>query len=748
MLQHVCIKLTVKRVLSQLERGCIFVGECDSGQSWRVKFQGADYVPEPGDVFEVAGIERPFRDRFGRDVCQIESNRMKRLATYGALLGPFLQRLPNIGSVRARRLADHFGAELIRALSDPARLNEVAGILEPSKPALSARLATQLYAAVAVASGADELKEAEAVFLAELEGLGLKNSRVAGQVWRLMAGTDALERLKRHPYVLATMLPWREADRIGRRLLESATESKGSIDPSIRVAGAVQSVWSEVLAAGDTAISVLGMHLGLVDRKVDPEAAIARGLLSRLLRPAGDLLFRAPGAAWLEDQIMATLAKIESDEPNVSVPAGERTRLQLIAMAERRVGLTLSSEQRQAVADLLLMPVGALQGGAGVGKTTVMKVLSEVWEQLGGNVVLSALAGKAALTLARGASSQARPRLAYTVARIIGMLERRRAVQGGSEAISSTNDVEFNSRTLVVVDEAGMLDLPSLDRLISLLPTGARILFAGDVGQLPPVGIGAFFHLLVAEGSRVVSLTQIRRQGAGSSIPSVARQVRDGHVPKLTPWQGEAEGVYLIPPEELLPVQRSLRAKRETMVVAALRRTVSFVNESEAAARRAANIEEVRVAPDVYVAVGDPVVMNSNRYADGLFNGLLGTVTEIGDRIAVHWDGNAESCEVTKEAASEMELAYAITCHKAQGSAADAVIVAVEKSEMVSREWLYTAVTRGRSLVLLAGDVDAVASAVSRRTVRCTGMTIGAAGRQSVGDSHHKILTGESRSRD
>jgi len=650
---------------------------------------------------------------------------MSRIAAHGSLLVPFLQRLPNLGPVRAGRLVERFGAELLDVLSDVSRRGEVSEVLEPSKPALAVKISMQLYSAVAVAAGANELKHSEVAFLAALEEIGIREVRVATKAWRLLAGIDAVDRLYRHPYVLATLLPWRDADRIGKRLLERQGDGSEVLSRPARLCGAVQSAWMDILAEGHTAVLPEYMHAALRTRKVDPDHAVALAAEKRLLRRA-DGLFRAPGAAWLEDQVSSAIWAMENRESAIPIPTIREARIQLVRRAESEVELNLSEEQRNAVADLLLLPVAGLQGGAGVGKTTVMRVLAEAWESLGGNVVLSALAGKAALTLARGASSTTKPRLAFTVARVVGMLERRKAREEDPTQHIPKGDVEFSERTLLVIDEAGMLDVPSLHRLFSGLPEGARVLFAGDVGQLPPVGLGAFFYQLVSEASRVVTLTRVLRQAADSTIPVVAAQIRCGEVPGLVSWQGQTEGVYTVSSNELLAVARRLRAVRETLVVAALRKTVSFVNNSEAAARRSAGLEETRVAPDVYLSVGDPVVMNSNRYAEGLFNGLLGVVTSVGEQLTVHWDGNCEPSEVSAEAAADIDLAYAITCHKAQGSAADAVVVAVEQSEMVTREWLYTAVTRGRRLVLLVCDAGTVQQALSRRTVRCTGMKIAA----------------------
>jgi exodeoxyribonuclease V alpha subunit len=719
-------EVTVRSVISILERGCIFDGITAAGEELRVKFAGRDFDPMPGDVFEVTGRLGSFRDRFGREFTQVDSQFMRRLPSHGVLLAPFLVRLPNIGEKRAERLVIRYGPELASVLSDPTRLLEVAAVLQPDKPLLARRIAAQLFASVAVAAGANDLKEAEVRFLAALEELGLRESRVASKAWRFVAGVDAMERFERNPYLLATLMRWRDADKIGRRLLEKLDPDGAVHEHPARLLGAVQSAWMEILARGHTATTPQTLQLALVARGVDACGAVALAEQKRLLRVSGDLL-RAPGAAFMEDQIVNAIWAMETREPSVSLPHDRQERLRVTVDSECHVGLTLIEEQRGAVADLLAMPVAALQGGAGVGKTTVMRVLADSWEALGGNVLLSALAGKAALTLAREASSSARPRLAYTIARIIGMLERQKARDDdGANCNRPKGDVEVTSKTLLVIDEAGMMDTPSLYRLVGLLPEGARLLFVGDVGQLPPVGPGAFFRDLVTEGSRVVRLTTVRRQALDSPILRVATEVGGGKVSALKPWSGEAEGVYTVPKGKVLEAQRHLRATGEVLVIAALRKTVSFFNESEAAARRSAGRMEVRVAPTVYVAVGDPVVMTTNRYADALFNGLLGVVTGVsGEQIEVWWDGETEPRSVSAEAAADIELAYAITCHKAQGSAADAVLIVMENCDLETREWLYTAVTRGRKLVLFAAEADALAAAVSRRTERKTGMRLG-----------------------
>ncbi|CAJ8168187.1 ATPase AAA [Burkholderia pseudomallei] len=713
-----CI-VVVERVLSQMEGGCIFTARRENGDIVRVKFAGRDTQPLAGDAFVVRGLLSAYQDRFGKSIPQIDSKQMKRAVAQGHLLGPWLRRMPNIGPSRAQRLVDAFGHELSAVLRDTARMSEVAAVIDADRPALASRITAQLYAAMAMETGAGDIRLAEVEFLTFLERLGVRESRIANQLWRFMAGTDAVDRLHRNPYVSASLMDWKQADRVGQRLLRSADSNADLQRHPARLAGALSSVWRELLADGDTAVTGDRLFALLEERAVDAQAALRYAEDNGLLRRAGPLV-RVPGAAWLEDQVTAALATMEQRTPQVSIP--ERDALNVLVLdAEAKVGLRLTDEQHAAVVMLLTMPVAALQGGAGVGKTTVMKVLATAWEAVGGDVVMGALAGKAALTLSRGASSHLQPRLAYTIARLIGMLERQEEQDGAGATKRPTSDVSFTANTLLVIDEAGMMDTPSLHRLLRLLPSGARILFAGDQGQLPPVGIGKVFHDIVGEGSRVARLTKVLRQAEDSAIPAISTLIREGKTPVLEPWRGQSRGVYLVPTAELDAVQTQLRGHTELMVVAATRATVSSINEAQSFKMRHSDTPTRRLGPLATVAVGDPVVTTANRYQDSLFNGLLGVVTSIdGPTITVLWDGEAEARALPREAEGDIELAYAITCHKAQGSSAGVVLVVVERSALVTREWLYTAITRGRELVLLAGDVEVIEQAINRRTSRTT----------------------------
>lgn len=711
--------VTVTRIVSTLEHGSIFVGETSAGDKVRVRYIGRTELPLVGDTFSVKGQWSSFTDKFRRQHRQVESKVIKRRAVLGDLLGPFLQRVPNIGPQRADRLTLRYGHNLIQVLSDPANIDEVASVLEPTKPALAARITAQLFAALAEKSAVDQMKLAEAEFLVMLEKVGLREPRVANRLWRFCAGVDAIQRLENNPYLAAHLTSWNVADRLGKLLLRNSEAGNSFDSHPARLMGALASIWRELLTGGNSAASEPVVHEMLIQRGVDADLTLKHaGRIGNLCR-LGELI-RVPGAAWLEDEVLRMLRELEA-EVETELPLEEIELNVLISDAEKACDLRLTVEQANALRKLIGLPLAVLQGGAGVGKTTVMKVLASMREMQGSNVVFGALAGKAALQLSRGASTHDSPRMAYTLARLIGMLEQQEAFRLDPKN-KRRPEVEFNERTLLVIDEAGMMDTPTFYQLLKLLPKGVRILLAGDDGQLFPVAFGKIFHDLVEEGSHVARLTKVLRQAEDSVIPLVAQKVRNGEAPFLSMWHGEKKGVFAITEKQLGALQRS----EDFMLIAARRQTVDDWNESESAKRRTERTNIRRLGPLATVAVGDPIIITKNRYKLGLFNGLLGIVRCIdGELVQVHFDGETGLRDLPQEAEADVELAYAITCHKAQGSSAMTVLLMADDGMLVTREWLYTGITRGRELVLLTvASHENLIKAVSRRANRTTGFRL------------------------
>lgn len=723
-MNSVAVDVMVERVMLDTKAYVLFAGRHQDGQYVRVKtLKHID--PVAGEMYRVSGKEWRRPDAQGHTWRQIDAEEIVRIRTSGALIGRWLEHLPHVGEVRARRLINAFPDSLADVLSNVENLPVVAKVLDPGKPILATKIAAQIYATIALRD-AKHLSVAEEIgFFTKLESLGVTDDRAARSLWRLVGGTDALQRLVKNPYLAASLLAWTKADHLGKSLLkERVSKSEIALHPD-RLLGAVDNAWRDVLASGDTAATPGRFYSILESKGVDVEKAITLGIAQRRIIEANNL-YRAPGAAWLENRLIAMLQTKE--KATAAIDTNNWLAVcDIVAEAESRTGLKLHEEQRAAVQMLLMLPVGVLQGGAGVGKTTVMKVLVSAWELLGGNVIMGALAGKAALQLTRGTSSPGKPRLAYTVARMLRMINSESYESGDTGPAVDPDGITINDKTLLILDEASMLDTPSLHEVLERMPTRSRLLLVGDCGQLPPVGIGRVFHDLVQEGSRVVTLTKVLRQAHDSPVPSAAAAVREGKLPTLERWDGRENGIFwLEEPSKIHDLYSDLlKRSDDVMVVAALRATVQKFNDAAAGRRRieaGVDAQTIRLGPLASVAVGDPVVCTQNRYKESLFNGLLGHVAEATpERVNVLWEGESEPRTLTKEIGAHVELAYAITCHRAQGSAAQYVIVHVEDSPLVTREWLYTAITRTRETVILVGRMEAIEKAVQRRSERTTG---------------------------
>jgi exodeoxyribonuclease V alpha subunit len=342
-------------------------------------------------------------------------------------------------------------------------------------------------------------------------------------------------------------------------------------------------------------------------------------------------------------------------------------------------------------------PLSLLLGGAGVGKTVVLGVILGVAESMHLASVQVALAGRAAKRMA-----EATGRPAMTIARLLMALKN--------------GQLELPSSTLLIVDEASMLDLPTTYRLLHYLPDGLRILLVGDRAQLPPIGFGLVFHRLV-DVPRVprTVLLQVHRQPDATGIPAVANAIRQHTVPSLPRFDGTRAAVSFLEcePDE---IQDALRAIAECWtgedwrIICATKSGAGGID----ATNRCMHARNPNADEDDEYAVGDPVIHLSNDYERGLMNGSLGCVVETRatGAMAVDFEGERHSFE-PNEVAERLALAYAVSCHKAQGSQFDRVAVVVTPSRILDHSLIYTAITRAVKQVVLVGSKAVFTRAVA-----------------------------------
>ncbi len=354
---------------------------------------------------------------------------------------------------------------------------------------------------------------------------------------------------------------------------------------------------------------------------------------------------------------------------------------------DARAAHPLTDEQRAAVGMAVSRRLSLLVGGAGVGKTTCLRAINEAARESGLQVHQLALAGRAAH---RMASATGQP--AHTIASWLGKLARG-AVHVAADA-------------LVIVDEASMVDLPTLYRLLFHLRDEARLLLVGDVAQLPPIGYGLTLHRLVRSPSiPKVELTRVLRAEEATGIPLVSRAVRDGHMPSLPAYEADRPGCAFIEcglgeVVETLERLRDDAGVGEAQIIAAAYLGAAGIDAINTHFHRYNAHGKRRTGR---FAEGDPVIWTRNDYDRGLWNGSMGVVLDAdGERVTARLDGMV--VDLARDELGQIDLAYAISCHKAQGSQWDTVFVPLAPSRLLDRALLYTAVTRARLRVVLVGN--------------------------------------------
>ena len=415
----------------------------------------------------------------------------------------------------------------------------------------------------------------------------------------------------------------------------------------------------------------------------------------------------------------------------------------LIDRIQAEQGIVYAPQQRQAVELAAASQVMLLTGGPGTGKTTSLRGVLALFEQLGLETALAAPTGRAAKRLGELCGMEA--------ATIHRLLETQYDPRSGRLVFARDEDDPLRADA-VIVDETSMVDILLMRGLLSALRPECRLILVGDPDQLPSVGPGNLFSDLIRSGVvPMVRLTEIFRQAAESAIVRNAHGVNRGELPDLRdnkhdffflrrkdPARAAETIVELvqtrlpqnmgIPPEQ---IQVLSPTRKRVTGTAALNRAIQ-----EAVNPPAPDRPERRFGEYVF-RQGDRVMQVRNNYdviwKDGLttgmgvFNGDIGRIVEVDNRselITVDFEGRL--VEYTPDMLGELEPAYAITVHKAQGSEYRAVILSVSDGApvLLTRGVLYTAITRARELLILVGDEDVVArmTANDRQQRRYSGL--------------------------
>ena len=720
------IEGTVESVIYQNQENGYTVLRLDGGEGQTLTVVGCMPGVAPGEGIAVEGTwtrHASYGEQFKAEAVERRTPAgTKAIFDYlssGAVKG--------IGAATARRMVEEFGEETLTVLEEhPELLTQIRGITRKKALAMGENFRLQM--------GMRRLLE----FLGEHE----VPLQLAMPLYRKY-GDRALEIIRGNPYLLVDGELGVEFSTADKLALSMGMEGD---DPQRIEAGLLFEL-AHNLDNGHAFLprrKLLPATAQLIELEGEPEAL--EDALEALLE-RGEVIQETVAneeAVYLHDLYEAeqyvAFRLSEMARGEQVPPAGLDG---LIDRIQAEQGIVYAPQQRQAVELAAASQVMLLTGGPGTGKTTSLRGVLALFEQLGLETALAAPTGRAAKRLGELCGMEA--------ATIHRLLETQYDPRSGRLVFAHDEDEPLKADA-VIVDETSMVDILLMRGLLSALRPECRLILVGDPDQLPSVGPGNLFSDLIRSGVvPMVRLTEIFRQAAESAIVRNAHGVNRGELPDLRdnkhdffflrrkdPARAAETIVELvqtrlpnnmgIPPEQ---IQVLSPTRKRVTGTAALNRAIQ-----EAVNPPAPDRPERRFGEYVF-RQGDRVMQVRNNYdviwKDGLttgmgvFNGDIGRIVEVDNRselITVDFEGRL--VEYTPDMLGELEPAYAITVHKAQGSEYRAVILSVSDGApvLLTRGVLYTAITRARELLILVGDEDVVArmTANDRQQRRYSGL--------------------------
>ncbi len=608
-----------------------------------------------------------------------------------------------IGPVYAKKLVERFGEGIFEVIeTESAKLESIDGIGPKRRRRIK-----------------EAWKEQKAIreIMVFLHSHGVGTSR-AVRIFKTY-GEQAIETVRANPYTLAKDIPgigFKSADQIAQRV-------GIPFDSLVRAGAGLNHVLLEATGEGhcalpldllkDEAGKLLLVDDGVVTRAL--ELALGRRELV-LERIDGDDLIFLPSIRRAEEGIAGRILNLCAEPP--SFPAIDFEKA--VAWCESKTGKALAPSQQAALRQALTNRMLVITGGPGVGKTTLVNAILLILRAKKVRCLLCAPTGRAAKRLGEATGLEAR-----TIHRLLEV-----APGGGGFLRNEGNPLDCD---LLVVDETSMVDVLLMNQLLRALPPAAALLLVGDVDQLPSVGPGAVLrNLIESKVVPVVRLTEVFRQAADSRIITTAHRINSGQLPEETA-KDEDSDFYFIEREEperilstlvevlrtRIPRKFGLDPIRDVQVLCPMNRGSLGIRELNQRLQEELNPARAD-EPDVEkfgwrFRLRDKVIQTENDYDKDVFNGDIGQVTGIdpGEReVTVRFDRRDVVYDYGE--LDELALAYAITIHKSQGSEFPAVImpVAMQHYLLLQRNLVYTAVTRGKRLVVLLGQRKALALAV------------------------------------
>jgi exodeoxyribonuclease V alpha subunit len=670
-------------------------------------------APAPGEVLKMKG-EWTRHPKYGHQFRIVHYKTAVPATVYGIrkYLGSGL--IKGIGPIMAERIVKKFDRETLEVIEkDIQRLAEVDGIGEKRIEMIR--------------KAWDEQKEIREVMLF-LQSQGV-SSGYATKIFKRY-GDRSIEVVKSNPYRLAS-----DIFGIGFLTADRIAENLGfSKDSEVRVEAGILYVLNQFADEGhvycpyELLIQNCRTTLGVEKEVIEKATAtlhLERKIVIEDLNPDLEGFKENHKAIYLtkfyrcEREIALRLKRLCATPKSVRQIDSGRA----IEWVQRQLSITLAESQVEVVRTAVEKKVLVITGGPGTGKTTLINAILKIFSRLGVKVMLAAPTGRAAKRMSETTGHEAR-----TIHR---MLEY--SVQKGGFQRDEGRPLDC---TLLIVDEASMIDTLLMYYLLKAVAPEATFILVGDIHQLPSVGPGNVLKDIIDSGAvPVVTLTEIFRQARESLIVVNAHRINQGLLPSLRP-AGPQGDFYFIEqkekdpkedPEEVLRTIVDLVKERiprhygydpvdQIQVLTPMHKGTIGAENLNTELQKALNpVEDAVVRGNRHFRVKDKVMQIRNNYDKEVFNGDIGRITRVDGEtqvVTIAFDGREVPYDFTD--LDEIVLAYAVSVHKSQGSEYPAVIIPLHTQHymLLQRNLIYTAVTRGRELVVVVGTKRALAIAV------------------------------------
>lgn len=637
--------------------------------------------------------------------------------------------IKGIGPVTARRIVDKYGSETLKVIEEhPEWLSEIKGITSKRISEIS-----------------ESFKNQYGMRQVMLYFQGMLSPAMCLKIYKQW-GNASVDVLRTNPYVLCD-----QVDGIGFEKADSMAQKLGfTLDNEERIyAGIKYELGLELNRAGNCCLPLdmltqkASALLGTDKRTVEEACGVLsqNGEVIAVKDGEGRIMIYLEPVYRTEKFCAEKLLLLDSSVINIPIddPDAEISRV------EKETGIEFAPLQRVAVKSSVTRGVVIVTGGPGTGKTTVIRAIIALFKKIGTPFCLAAPTGRAAKRMSAATGYKAK-----TIHRLLEC-----DFAGGEDGQSFRRDEDnYLDEEVIIIDEASMVDVFLFGALLRAIRPGSRLIIIGDADQLSPVGAGEVFNDMLKSGVFMsVRLSDIFRQAQGSSIVTNAHLINEGRMPDCS----NKGDFFFLKRENAADVRELLVSLctsrlpnaykydplKDIQIICPTRKgdagTVALNALLQSKLNPPSTAKSEREVRDVVFREGDKVMVVKNNYdiewtdedgttGNGVFNGDIGFITKIDraeESFSVSFD-DGRNAVFDYSGFDDLEHAYAITVHKSQGSEYNAVIIPLYgcPAGLLSRNMLYTALTRAGKLAVLVGKVEILCEMVAnnRRSIRFTGL--------------------------